>query len=97
MSGGFQSQSDGKRFARLVARAWSDESIRERYEQNPRELLAEAGIDWPEDVPVPELPARPDRALDLESLETSAGGALSTIGTVSCPAGCFAAPPSQDV
>ncbi|WP_062440939.1 hypothetical protein [Herbidospora daliensis] len=77
------------RFARFSALAWSDEALREDFERDPRAALAAAGLDWPGDLPVPRLPARPENAIDLESLEASAGAALSTIGTVSCPTGCF--------
>lgn len=75
--------------ARFFARAWSDEPLREEFALDPRAALAAAGIDWPAGLPIPELPERPEQALDLESLEASAGAALSTIGTVSCPTGCF--------
>ncbi|GAB1823781.1 hypothetical protein [Herbidospora sp. RD11066] len=75
--------------ARFFARTWSDEALRQDFEQDPRATLAAAGIDWPHDLALPELPERPDQAIDLESLESSAGAALSTIGTVSCPTGCF--------
>ncbi|MEV1002450.1 hypothetical protein [Nonomuraea sp. NPDC050202] len=75
--------------ARFVARAWSDESLRRDFEQDPRAALAGAGVDWPRELPPPGLPDHPGQAIDLESLESSAGGALGTIGTVSCPTGCF--------
>ncbi|WP_214104000.1 hypothetical protein [Acrocarpospora catenulata] len=78
--------------ARFFARAWSDESIRRDYARDPRATLADAGVDWPGELPLPDLPDLPagsDQAIDLESLESSAGGALGTIGTVSCPTGCF--------
>lgn len=75
--------------ARFFARTWSDETLRQDFERDPRGALAGAGVDWPGDLPLPELPERPEQAIDLESLEASAGAALSTIGTVSCPTGCF--------
>ncbi|MEV6981437.1 hypothetical protein AB0M95_09285 [Sphaerisporangium sp. NPDC051017] len=75
--------------ARFVARAWSDEAIRQEFERDPRAALADAGVEWPGELPTPDLPARPGQSIDLESLESSAGGALGTIGTVSCPTGCF--------
>ncbi|SDL13072.1 hypothetical protein SAMN05421874_11671 [Nonomuraea maritima] len=84
-----------KAFARFVARAWADEAVRQDYARDPRLALSQGGVDWPDDLPVPDLPARPDKSLDLESLESSAGGALGTIGTVSCPTGCFAGGQSQ--
>jgi hypothetical protein len=76
-------------FAWFVARAWSEESIRDAYERDPRAALEQAGVDRPAEAPTPTLPVRPDKALDLEELESSAGGALGTVGTVSCPTGCF--------
>ncbi|MFC0865104.1 hypothetical protein ACFHYQ_22685 [Sphaerimonospora cavernae] len=75
--------------ARFYALAWSDESIRRDFARDPRAALADAGVDWPRELPTPDLPAQPDQAIDLESLESSAGGALGTIGTVSCPTGCL--------
>jgi hypothetical protein len=77
------------RFARFVARAWSDESIRRDFARDPRAALSDAGVDWPAELPPPDLPDLPHQAIDLESLESSAGSALGTIGTVSCPTGCF--------
>ncbi|GGK97753.1 hypothetical protein Sme01_61350 [Sphaerisporangium melleum] len=77
------------RFARFVALAWADDSIRRAFENDPRAALAEAGVEWPNELPPPGLPIQPGQAIDLESLESSAGGALGTIGTVSCPTGCF--------
>ncbi|MGW4160619.1 hypothetical protein [Streptomyces sp. NPDC004788] len=32
------------RFAELIVRAWTDPALRRRYEQNPYQVLAEAGI-----------------------------------------------------
>ena len=78
------SPDDRRRFARLVASAWADSAVRDRYEQDPRAVLAEYGIEWPEGAPTPALPADPGDEIDVESLEITAGGALATIGTVSC-------------
>ncbi|HEY3906227.1 MAG TPA: TIGR04351 family putative TOMM peptide [Streptosporangiaceae bacterium] len=72
-------------FARLTARAWADHGLSARYENDPQAVLAEFGISLPAGTQPPNLPPAEDDAIDLESLELSAGGALSTIGTVSCP------------
>jgi putative thiazole/oxazole-modified microcin (TOMM)-like peptide len=72
-------------FARLTAQAWADHRLSARYETDPQAVLAEFGISLPAGAQPPSLPPAEDDAIDLESLELSAGGALSTIGTVSCP------------
>lgn len=72
-------------FARLTAIAWTDDALRARYESDPRTVLAEFGITLPDPAEPPLMPAPVDSDIDLESLEISAGGALATIGTVSCP------------
>jgi putative thiazole/oxazole-modified microcin (TOMM)-like peptide len=72
-------------FARLTAVAWSDDELTARYRDDPQAVLAEFGIALPEGSPPPPLPPAAAAGIDLESLEVSAGGALATIGTVSCP------------
>lgn len=72
-------------FARLTALAWADGSLTARYDRDPHAVLAEFGITLPTGAEPPSLPPPDDSEIDLESLEISAGGALSTIGTVSCP------------
>lgn len=72
-------------FARLTAIAWTDDTLRARYDSDPRTVLAEFGITLPHHTEPPLMAAPVDSDIDLESLEISAGGALATIGTVSCP------------
>ena len=71
-------------FARLTAIAWCDDALRARYAAHPQIVLAEFGITLDGAEP-PIMPEPVDCEIDLESLEVSAGGALATIGTVSCP------------
>jgi hypothetical protein len=71
-------------FARLTAIAWSDDALRARYQADPHAVLAEFGISLDGAEP-PFMPPPADCDIDLESLEVSAGAALATIGTVSCP------------
>lgn len=79
------------RFARLVADAWGDPQLAERYAAQPHAVLAEYGIDWAPGQPTPALPAEPED-VSLEELGSAAGAAMVTIGTVSCPSACgFAA------
>lgn len=79
------SQQARRDFARLTAIAWTDERLRACYEQEPCAVLAEFGITLPDGAAPPLMPRPVDCHIDLESLEVSAGGALATIGTVSCP------------
>jgi hypothetical protein len=46
-------------FAGLVAAAWSNPDLAERYKSNPQQVLGEQGILLPEGVPAPEIPPRP--------------------------------------
>ncbi|GLX95447.1 TIGR04351 family putative TOMM peptide [Herbidospora sp. NBRC 101105] len=79
------SDEDRKKFARLVAAAWSDDQVKERYETEPRELLAEYGFALPAGVSVPPLPPKPEGEFSVEQLETAAGSeAEGTIGTLGC-------------
>jgi putative thiazole/oxazole-modified microcin (TOMM)-like peptide len=74
-------------FARLVADAWSDEALARRYTAEPLVVLAEYGVTLAADQTAPALPSAPVD-IALEELGTSAGAALATIGTVSCPSAC---------
>ncbi|WP_061300080.1 hypothetical protein [Herbidospora cretacea] len=84
---------DRKKFARLVAAAWSDDQVNARYEAEPRELLAEYGVVIPEGVPTPPLPPKPEGEFSVEQLETAAGaakeGTIGTIGTLTETVGTF--------
>jgi putative thiazole/oxazole-modified microcin (TOMM)-like peptide len=76
------------RFARLIADAWSDPEVAARYEREPAALLAEYGIVLDSDREAPELPPAPGDVA-VEDLGVSAGAAMATIGTVSCPGSCI--------
>ncbi|SDL13038.1 hypothetical protein SAMN05421874_11670 [Nonomuraea maritima] len=84
---------DRRKFARLIAAAWADEDVKSRYEREPRVMLEEYGIAYPQGVATPPLPAKPVGEFSVEELETAAGGTLgsassvSSVGTVSGTAG----------
>jgi hypothetical protein len=87
------SDEERRKFARIVAKVWTDGSFAERYEAEPMVVLSEHGIDYPQGFPAPLVPAKPAGDLSLESLESVAAGAeaegsASSISTLSCPAGC---------
>lgn len=79
---------DRKKFAKLIAQAWSDDAVTEQYTANPHTVLAEFGITYPAGVATPALPPKPVGDLSVEELEMAAGTAgcfgsassLSTIG-----------------
>ncbi|GLW05841.1 hypothetical protein Misp01_09710 [Microtetraspora sp. NBRC 13810] len=64
---------DRRKFARLIAAAWSDGALRDRYESEPRSVLAEFGIDYPAHAPTPPLPPRPEGDFEITRLEPAAG------------------------
>jgi putative thiazole/oxazole-modified microcin (TOMM)-like peptide len=74
---------DRRKFARLVAAAWEDGELRGRYEIEPRAVLSRYGIAYPQGVPTPPLPPKPDGEFDIADLESAAGSsAPSTVSTV---------------
>ncbi|RUL90675.1 TIGR04351 family putative TOMM peptide [Verrucosispora sp. FIM060022] len=75
------------RFARLVADAWSDPTLANRYQLDPAAVLAEYGIVLGTGDEIPDLPPAPGE-IAVEDLSTTAGAAMATIGTVSCPGAC---------
>ncbi|WP_062337268.1 MULTISPECIES: hypothetical protein [Herbidospora] len=86
---------DRKKFARLIAVSWSDGELLARYEAEPRVVLGEYGIAYPEGLATPPLPARPRGEFDITEMEFAAGaenGALATISTVGCIALCHSDP-----
>ncbi|MFC0865106.1 thiocillin family RiPP [Sphaerimonospora cavernae] len=78
---------DRKKFARLIAAAWAEEEVKARYGREPRAMLAEYGIVYPEGVPTPVLPPKPEGEFSVEELEVAAGvaeaGTAGTAGTAS--------------
>jgi putative thiazole/oxazole-modified microcin (TOMM)-like peptide len=94
---------DRRKFAKIAASEWMDDTFARRYAEVPYEVLTEHGITYPADVAPPMLPPRPEGELSVETLESIAAGVVSTAGTagtagsVSLPApaasGGFAAVP----
>ncbi|MEU6784900.1 hypothetical protein ABZ912_37365 [Nonomuraea angiospora] len=87
---------DRRKFARLVAAAWQDGGLRGRYDGDPRPLLSQYGIAYPEGVPTPPLPPQPEGEFDITELESAGGsvafttdGTASSIGTALCNSVCF--------
>jgi putative thiazole/oxazole-modified microcin (TOMM)-like peptide len=86
------SEADRKNFARLVAQAWSDDSLTARYSEDAGSVLSEYGIQLAEGVTAPPLPPRPAGEFSVEQLEAVAGaaaGTFGTAGTATCPGACF--------
>ncbi|MBB5778818.1 thiocillin family RiPP [Nonomuraea jabiensis] len=87
---------DRKKFARLIAAAWSEEDVKSRYGREPRQMLAEYGIAYPEGVATPPLPPKPAGEFSIEELEVAAGteapadGCFGSASSVSCFTGCVA-------
>jgi hypothetical protein len=79
---------DRKKFAKLVAAAWQDPGVQSRYESEPRALLSQYGIVYPEGVPTPPLPPKPEGEFDIADLESAAGSSVGTISSISCVGGC---------
>jgi hypothetical protein len=69
------SEQDRRRFAKLIAHSWVDESVHARYVDDPRATLAEYGIDCPAEAALPSLPAKPSDEIDVETLELATVGA----------------------
>jgi hypothetical protein len=67
------------RFAELIVRVWTEPGLRRRYEENPFQVLAEAGIRTIPGEAVPTLPAAEelDVVVDLFELLPSEAPAVS--------------------
>jgi putative thiazole/oxazole-modified microcin (TOMM)-like peptide len=74
---------DRKRFAKLIAQAWSDEGVKDRYEREPRAVLNEFGITYPDGIDVPTVPGKPVGEFSVEELEMAAGSCLGTASSLS--------------
>ncbi|GGK97850.1 hypothetical protein Sme01_61430 [Sphaerisporangium melleum] len=74
---------DRKKFARLIAAAWGDGALRDRYQSDPRTVLDQYGIVYPDGVPTPPLPPRPDGEFDVADLESAAGSVVASVSSVS--------------
>lgn len=79
---------DRKKFAKLIAQAWTDDAIKEQYDADPRTVLGEYGISYPTGVEVPALPAKPVGDLSVEELEMAAGGCFGSASSISTIGGC---------
>jgi hypothetical protein len=90
---------DRRKFARLIAAAWSADDVKTRYGREPRAMLAEYGIAYPEGVATPPLPQKPEGEFSIEELEVAAGvepegcagtaSSVSTIGGTAFTAGTY--------
>lgn len=98
------SDLDRARFAGLVAKAWADEDLANRFESEPQSVLAEHGIALPKGVPVPVIPPRPEGIdigtgwrnvtfehwdIRIEKLPESPELSVSSLACVACPYSCF--------
>lgn len=79
---------DRKKFAKLIAQAWTDDAVKEQYDSDPRAVLSEHGISYPAGVDVPVLPPKPVGDLTVEELEMAAGGCLGSASSISTIGGC---------
>ena len=77
-------------YAKVVARAWSDEAFKDKLKSDPRAALAEHGIEVPAGMKVEilentpsklhlSLPRAPEGELSEEELEGVAGGMAFTV------------------
>jgi putative thiazole/oxazole-modified microcin (TOMM)-like peptide len=80
---------DRRKFAKLIAQAWTDDVVKDRYASDPRGVLAEYEIDYPAGVDTPALPDMPTGDFSVEALEMAAGN-VGTASSVSTIGGCFA-------
>jgi hypothetical protein len=80
---------DRKKFAKLVAAAWQDPGVQSRYESEPGALLSQYGIAYPEGVPTPPLPPKPEGEFDITDLESAAGSSVGTVSSISCVGSCL--------
>jgi putative thiazole/oxazole-modified microcin (TOMM)-like peptide len=78
---------DRKKFAKLIAQAWSDESVKDRYENEPRAVLGEFGITYPDGLDTPAMPGKPVGEFSVEDLEMAAGSCLGSASSVSTVGG----------
>jgi hypothetical protein len=74
---------DRKKFAKLIAQAWTDDAITAEYNANPHAVLSEYGISYPSEVTAPVIPPKPVGDLSVEELEMAAGGCLGTASSLS--------------
>jgi hypothetical protein len=89
-----QQQEQAKHWGQLVARAWSDETFKQRLLADPKAVLAEAGVPVPPNVTLqmheatptqihlvlpPPPPERQGDKLSEEELDQVAGGTITLV------------------
>lgn len=85
MSENQPNEEQRKKYAEVIAKAWSDESFKQKLIQNPKEALKEMGIDIPANMPIKVcdssdgtfylvLPKKPEGNLSEEELKRYTGG-----------------------
>lgn len=91
-------EAQRKKYAEVVAKAWSDEGFKQKLIANPKETLKEMGVEIPSNVPIKVcdgsdgtfylvIPPKPKGKLDEEQLKNMQGG-KSSGGCLDC-FGCF--------
>lgn len=97
----FLQAESAKKYGRVLAKAWEDESFKQRLLSEPKAVLVENGIEVPgnlairvventEDTLYITLPAPPSAELKDEQLEMVAGGScLGTGGTFGTATSCL--------
>lgn len=85
MSGSQPNEEQRKKYAEVIAKAWSDESFKQKLIANPKEALKEMGIETPSNMPIKVcdgsdgtfylvLPKKPNQNLSPEELKKISGG-----------------------
>ena len=84
-------EEQGKQYGQLIAKAWSDEEFKARLMANPKDAMAEVGMDVPEglEIEVVEntqekvyliIPPKPDGELSDDDLDKVSGGGGGVYG-----------------
>lgn len=77
-----------KKYAEVIAKAWSDESFKQKLIANPKETLKEMGVETPANMPIKVcdgsdgtfylvLPKKPQENMTDEDLKKMSGGGSS--------------------
>jgi len=81
---------ESRKLAVLFARAWSDASLAADYAENPKAVLAGAGVHIGSRA-APEIPARPAEIEGQAMVMSASGSSASSISCATCPcSGCTA-------
>ena len=93
-------EEQGKQYGQLIAKAWSDEEFKARLLANPKDAMAEVGMDAPEGVEIEVvestqekaylvIPPKPDGELSDDDLDkVSAGFCVPAACGWGCAVGC---------